>query len=179
MKDKIKVIVWGLGAMGSGIAKMVLEKEGLALVGVIDHAPTKVGQRLYDVLGLEPTAKNSSIISENPRHVLSRSGADVAVVATGSFLTEVFPQVRACVQAAVNVVTIAEEMAFPYVAEKTLAEEIDRLARANQVTVLGTGINPGFAMDFLPIVLTGVCQQVSRIHVTRTNDLSAFGKVVM
>jgi len=36
--------------------------------------------------------------------------------------------------------------------------------------VLGTGVNPGFAMDTLPIMMTAVCERVDRVHVTRVQD---------
>ena len=38
------------------------------------------------------------------------------------------------------------------------------------MAVLGTGVNPGFAMDTLPIALSAVCERVDRIVVQRLQD---------
>ncbi|HHY70794.1 MAG TPA: NADP-binding protein, partial [Thermoanaerobacterales bacterium] len=59
------------------------------------------------------------------------------------------------------------------------SEEIDRLAKEYRVTVLGTGINPGFVLDTLIIALSGVCMDVKKITARRINDLSPFGTTVM
>jgi len=40
----------------------------------------------------------------------------------------------------------------------------------SRVAVLGTGVNPGFLMDALPIMLTGVCESVQAIEVDRVQD---------
>ena len=45
-----------------------------------------------------------------------------------------------------------------------------RCAKKAKVAVLGTGVNPGFAMDALPIALTAVCERVDRIQVSRVQD---------
>ncbi len=70
-----------------------------------------------------------------------------------------------------NIVSTCEELAMPW-GQQTLARRIDALAKKHKVTVLGTGINPGFMMDTLPILLTGVCQEVKSIRVNRTVDAS-------
>jgi 4-hydroxy-tetrahydrodipicolinate reductase len=50
------------------------------------------------------------------------------------------------------------------------AKRIDALAKRARVAVLGTGVNPGFVMDALPIMLTGVCERVEAIRVDRVQD---------
>ena len=44
------------------------------------------------------------------------------------------------------------------------------MAKKVKVAVLGTGVNPGFTMDALPIALTAVCERVDAIHVDRVQD---------
>jgi 4-hydroxy-tetrahydrodipicolinate reductase len=90
------------------------------------------------------------------------------VHATTSFLKQVYPQISKALQHGVNVVSTCEELAYPYATEPELAHKLDELAKENGVTVLGTGINPGFLMDTLVITLTGVCQKIERIRATRT-----------
>ncbi|MFQ5999328.1 MAG: hypothetical protein ACE5J6_00985 [Candidatus Bathyarchaeia archaeon] len=162
---KVKVILYGVGAVGSRIAKFLLEKDGVEIVGAIDVAEDKVGKDLGEVLDIN---KQLGIaISNDPDALFSRVKADVTVHATTSFLKQVYPQIAKALEHEVNVVSTCEELAYPYMAEPKLGRKLDGLAKARGVTVLGTGINPGFIMDTLVIVLTGVCQKVERIKVVR------------
>jgi hypothetical protein len=108
-----------------------------------------------------------------------RSGADVVVVATTSFLRDVAPDVRLAVESGSNVIVSAEEAAYPWAVDQAVADEIDGLARERGVTVLGGGINPGFAFDGLVITATGPTASVSSIRVERVVDLSGFGETVL
>lgn len=171
----VKVIHWGLGAMGGGMAELTAKKEGIISVGAIDRDPNKVGKPLGEVF----EGQNLDVIIDNdPSKVLSQE-ADLVIIATGSFTKEVFPQIKEALESKKNVICIAEEMAYPQQQEPELAKEIDRIAKENGVTVLGTGINPGFVLDTLIIALTGVCTDVERIEAARINDLSPFGPTVM
>jgi 4-hydroxy-tetrahydrodipicolinate reductase len=163
--DKIKVALYGIGEVGSRIARHLLEKEGIEIVGAIDMAKDKVGKDLGEVLGL---GKRLSVkISDNPEMVLSEAKPDIAVHATGSFLKQVYPQIETCIKHGVNVVSTCEELSYPYASDLQTAKKLDALAKKHEVTVLGTGINPGFLMDTLVIALTGLCQKVEKIKVTR------------
>lgn len=175
--DGIKTVHWGLGAMGSGIAKLINEKTGLSSIGAFDRDPLKLGQDLGGVIGLG--RKLGTLVSEPPQFNFTVPGADVAIIATGSFTREVYQQIKLAVNARINVITIAEEMAFPAAREPELAGQLDALARQAGVTILGTGINPGFVLDTLVIALTGPCLKVRKITASRINDLAPFGPTVM
>jgi len=163
--EKVRIALYGIGAVGSSIAKFLLEKEGVEIVGAIDVAEDKVGKDLGEVLGV---GKRLGIaVSNDPYAVLSRVKADIMVHATASFLKQVYPQIAKALEHGVNVVSTCEELAYPYTTEPELAHKLDELAKENGVTVLGTGINPGFLMDTLVITLTSVCQNVEKIKVTR------------
>lgn len=99
--------------------------------------------------------------------VLSREKADVVIIATSSSLEKIFPTIESVVKSGSNVISICEELSFPFQYQAKLSEKIDVLAKSNNVTVVGTGINPGYLMDLLPIVLTAPCQSVKSIKVTR------------
>ena len=179
MKNKVRVIVWGLGSMGSGIAKMVLAKKGFTITGAIDMDPNKVGKKLYEILGVERTEDNDVVICRTPEEVIKEGAADIALLATASFTKVVFPQIVMCAEKGINVISTAEEMSYPKALDPELSAEMDRVAKENNVAILGTGINPGFVMDLLVIALTGVCEEVNNIKVSRVNDLACFGKAVM
>ncbi len=170
-----KVLLWGLGAMGSGMASMLLEKKDMQIVAAIDNHPDKVGKDVGELLG------SSSIgvkVTDDLREGFSHE-PDIALVVTASFVKDVFPQIKYALEENTDVITIAEEMAYPWVASEELANRIDSIARKQGKTVLGTGINPGFVLDTLIVSLTGICREIRRIHGKRVNDLAPFGPTVM
>ncbi len=173
----IRVIQWGLGAMGSGMARLMESKTGLKIVGAYDQDPQKVGQDLGDFLG---GAENGVRIQQPPNvGEMSLEQADLVVLATSSFTKDVAPQIEIALKHSLNVISIAEEMAYPWAQEPELAKHIDGLAKEYGVSVLGTGINPGFVLDTLILAMTGPCLEVDHIKATRINDLSPFGPTVM
>lgn len=163
--DKIRVISYGIGAVGTFIAKFMLEKEGVEIVGAIDTAKDKVGKDLGEVLGLN--RKIGIKISENIESALQKTKADIVVHATSSYLKDTYSQIASIVKLGVNVVSTCEELSYPYVSEPKLAKDLDTLAKKHEATVLGTGINPGFLMDTLVITLTSVCEKIEKIESTR------------
>lgn len=173
---KVKVIVWGLGAMGGGMARMILDKSGMEIVGAIASRSEKAGKDLGEVLGID--RKIGVRVSKDADEIL-KNDADIVLLATSSFVKDVYPQLQKIIESGKNVITIAEEMAYPAYKEPALALRIDKLAKENKVSVLGTGINPGFVLDTLIIALSGVCIDVRTIKARRVNDLSPFGTTVM
>ena len=107
------------------------------------------------------------------------SGADVVVIATTSFLADVAPDIRLAVESGSNVITSAEEAAFPWAVDDALARELDQLARDRGVTILGGGLNPGFAFDALVVTALGPAADVSSIRVERIVDCSGFGTSIL
>jgi 2,4-diaminopentanoate dehydrogenase len=174
---KFRVVQWGLGAMGSGMARLVLEKEGLELVGGIDMRPDYVGKDLGDVLGAG--RKLGVVVTNDPATVLDKAKVDLVVIATTSWTKEQAPDLRRILSAGINGISIAEELASPEAQSPEIAAELDALAKANGVSLLGTGVNPGFVLDLLVVTLSGVCHHVERIEASRVNDLSPYGPTVM
>jgi 4-hydroxy-tetrahydrodipicolinate reductase len=176
--ENVKVALWGFGAMGSGVARLLLQKQGVEIVSVCGRA-SNVGRDMYEVLGVDRHGKPPVIIADQPEKAFPAGCADVIVHTTDSFVKNAFEKISFAVERGFNVVSIAEEMAYPRAQHPEKAEEIDRLAKAAKVSVLGTGINPGFVMDLLILALTGTCERVDRISAKRVNDLSPFGRSVM
>src|SRR5581483_2610582 len=98
--------------------------------------------------------------------------AQLVVHATGSYVARVKPQLAQIIKAGKNIVSTCEELSNPWAQNARDAEELHKLARQYRVTVVGTGINPGFAMDTLPVALTAVGQSVARVRVKRVVDAS-------
>ncbi|MDK2886627.1 MAG: 2,4-diaminopentanoate dehydrogenase [Thermosipho sp. (in: thermotogales)] len=171
----MRIVSWGLGAMGRGIAKNIIESKNMKLVGAIDLNPDLLGKDVGEFLNIGKIGVKIS----NSKEVIEKVNPDLVVIATSSFVSDVLPQIEYAVKNHANVVTIAEEMAYPFDSHKTEAEYLDSLAKRYGVTILGTGVNPGFVLDTLIIALTGVCNRVDKIVARRINDLSPFGKTVM
>ncbi len=163
--EKIKVVLYGVGAVGTLIANFLLQKNGIEIVGAIDVAKEKLGKDLGEVLNIDKCF--GVIVSDSAEKVLLKEKPNIVVHATSSYLKDVFPQLAEIVKHGVNVVSTCEELSYPYVSELQLAEKLNLLAEKHQATVLGTGINPGFLMDTLVITLTAVCQKIEKIKAIR------------
>jgi len=137
-------------------------------VGATDLSVDQNGKDLGVVLGLNRKLRIK--VDGNPERFVKKAKADVAVLCTSSSLKAIKPQVLALVSRGINVVTTCEELAFPTPENQGPWREIDKAAVARKVTVLATGVNPGFAMDVLPLILTAPCVEVSRVSVTRVVD---------
>ncbi|PNR96685.1 2,4-diaminopentanoate dehydrogenase [Petrotoga sp. 9PWA.NaAc.5.4] len=171
-----RVAIWGFGAMGSGIARNILSKYELQLVGVHDVRTEYIGKDVGNLLGLEKTGVK---VYDNPIEMIKKTNPDLVVIATNSFISVVKDQIISILKENINVITIAEEMAHPFYTNFEAANEINNIAIRHNVSVLGTGINPGFVLDTLIIALTGACLNVKKIKAARINDLSPFGPTVM
>lgn len=175
--ENVKVIIWGLGAMGSGMAEMLLKKKGVEIVGAVGRG-SKVGKSMYDFLSVERGDRPDVIIG-SPEDVITEKAADVVLCCTDSFTKVAFDRLKFVLEKKINVVSSAEEMAYPKAQSPELAKELDRIAKENGVSILGTGINPGLIMDLLVVIMTGCCEEVEHIVSRRVNSLSPFGPVVM
>jgi len=171
-----RVLVWGLGAMGSGVARNIVKKEDLRLVGAVEKDPERTGKDLGEYLGGE---KTGSLVYSDIEKAIVETRPDIVVIATNSFVKKVLPMIEAAARHHVDILTIAEEMAFPFFSHPEESEVLENIAWRYGVSILGTGINPGFVLDLLIIAMTGVCLKVNRIEARRINDLSPFGKTVM
>ncbi len=175
----VRVAVWGFGAMGRGIAEMIAKKQGIEIVGVCDINPNIVGKDVYEILNIDRGDRPKVVVSNSMEEILKLPNIDVALLATDSFTKNAFDKIVLCLEHKVNVVSTAEELAYPQAQSPELAKKLDQIAKANGVTVLGTGINPGFILDYLILALTGTCENVESIVARRVNDLSPFGHAVM
>ncbi|HVR42829.1 MAG TPA: dihydrodipicolinate reductase [Thermoanaerobaculia bacterium] len=159
----ITVAQYGLGPIGSEIARLLTTKRWARLVAAVDIDPAKVGRDAGEVIDL---GRNVGV-TVTPR---LQTRANVVVHSTGSRLRAVRDQLLALLGSGSHVVSTCEELAFPL--DVDIREELQQVARANNVTLLGTGVNPGFVMDKLPLTLTAVCQEVETLDVIRVVDAS-------
>jgi 2,4-diaminopentanoate dehydrogenase len=159
---------FGLGPIGAAIAKQVAARSGFKIVGAIDIDPAKIGRDLGDVVGLP---KRIGVkVSGDAAKALKSSKPDVVVLCTSSSIKKVLPQIEGILKTKTAIVSTTEELSYPSYTHVRQARQIHAMAKKAKVAVLGTGVNPGFAMDALPIALTAVCQRVDRIVINRVQD---------
>ncbi len=166
--SSIKVLHFGLGPIGAAVVRQVASRPGFRIVAAVDIDPAKAGRDLGEVAGVGRALKVK--VSPDARKALKRSKPDVVVLCTSSSLKRVMPQMETILKARVPIVSTTEELAYPAGANVKLARQLDRLARKAKAAVVGTGVNPGFVMDALPITLTGVCERVDAIRIDRIQD---------
>lgn len=169
MPKPIRIVQIGLGPVGQMLTPYLAERTGLEIVGAVDIDPEKTGRDLGELcgglqrLGVEITADLDAAL---------KAGADVAVITTVSELEALHPLLEQVLSRGVDVVSTCEELSYPWQTRPGLAQKIDDLARSHDVSALGTGVNPGFLMDFLPAAATAVCRRVERIRIERVQDAS-------
>lgn len=168
-KAKTNVLQVGLGPIGCALTQLLRERSDIHIVGAIDSDPLKVGRDLGELAGLPFLGVP---VTSDIAALFRRQKVDVAVVTTTSSLVLTAEQLFQLVRCGVNVVSSCEELTYPWTTDADLAAQIDRAARENDVAVLATGVNPGFLMDYLPIVLTGICRGVRKVTVERVQDAS-------
>jgi hypothetical protein len=165
---KIRVLHVGLGPIGAAVAKQISSRAAFAIVGAVDIDPQKVGHDLGDVLGLSQRLKVR--VADDLAATITRTRPHVVVHCTSSSLKTVAPQLETILKTRTPIVSTTEELSYPWRAAKRLAAAIDAQAKKAKVAVLSTGVNPGFAMDVMPITISAVCERVDAVHVRRIQD---------
>ena len=163
-----RVMIVGLGPIGAGVARQLAARRGFKIVAAVDVDPAKAGRDLGELLGL---GKRSGVtVGDDVRLAVRKAKPEVAVLCTSSSLKSLWPQLKALLPLRVPVVSTTEELAYPWLSNRSLARRIDAAAKKAKVAVVGTGVNPGFAMDALPIALTAICERVDKVRVERVQD---------
>jgi 4-hydroxy-tetrahydrodipicolinate reductase len=166
----IRVLPVGLGPIGAGIVRQIAARKAFRLVGAVDVDEAKAGRDLGDICGLG--RKLRIPVTPDITRTIRATRPDVAILCTSSSLAGVVPEFEAVLRQKVPIVSTTEELSYPVRAHQAAARRIDALAKRSRVAVLGTGVNPGFAMDALPIALTAVCAEVTAVDVDRVQDAS-------
>ena len=166
MSNTISVIQIGLGPIGQRMLQRIVAHPRLQLVGAVDVSPVWIGldagkvSGIADPIGLPVVGSLEEVAAE----------AEVACVMTSSSLAAAAPTIQQCIARRLHVVSTCEELAFPHQTHPDIVQQLDAAAADAGVAILGTGVNPGYLMDLLPLTLTGVCERVDAIRVERYQD---------
>lgn len=168
MTDPVRVVSVGLGPIGLAAVRLLREKSSVELIGAVDIDPDKLGKDLGELLGTEEPV--GMVVDGELDAALERLRPDAVVLCTSSSLTEIEPQLLACLQRGIDVVSSCEELLVPDHQHPELAARLDEAGRQGSASVLGTGVNPGFAMDFLAVVASAVASEIHSVRCVRVVD---------
>lgn len=167
-----RVLLVGLGAAGRAVGAQLVASGRCEVVGAVDLSPEWAGEPLSSVLpGGSPRARVASRLDEAP-------DADIAFVATTSFLAQIEPLCDELLERGMDVVSICEELGFAWGVPGGAGERLDARAKLAGRTILGTGCNPGILLDTLPLLLSGLVPQVSGVRIRRTAEMSGYGGIL-
>ena len=168
---KIKVIQFGLGPIGLESLKLAAEQSWLEILGGVDIDPTKAGKTLAELTGC--AALGGANVFPSLDTLFAAVGTpDVVLHTAGSSAAASFAQMKPALERGISVASTCEELIFPALKTPDLAHDYDDLCRRTGARIAGTGVNPGFVMDILPICLTGVSREVTSLYVERVVNAS-------
>ncbi len=168
--SKIKVAQFGLGPIGIETLKLAATKPWIEIVGGIDIDPDKVGKPLSEVTG-DHSIRHAGVY-RTVEELCAKTKPDVIFHTAVSKMKAAYAQIEPIARMGISVVSSCEELLFPQLREPELAVRLDKACKDGGARVLGTGVNPGFVMDVLPVCLTGVCRNVTAVHVQRVVNAS-------
>ena len=159
----------GIGPLGAKTVRYAAERGCFNIVGAVDTDPDKAGKDIGELCGIDPFG---IAVSSSLDEAIAGKQADVALLTTVSSIIALESQVAELARAGLNIVSTCEELFFPWKTNPEVAGRIDEVCRQSNVTCAGTGVNPGYLMDLLPTILSGLCQNVEKVEVWRVQDAS-------
>jgi len=167
---RIKIAQFGLGPIGLETLKLAATKPWAEIVGGVDIDPAKIGQDLGVLTGVK--GLRGRLVWASLEELLAHCRPQVIFHTSVSKFKDAFAQIEPIARRGISVVSSCEELLFPSLRNPELAAKLDRICKKSGARVVGTGVNPGFVMDLLPVCLTGVSREVRALHVQRVVNAS-------
>ena len=167
----LRVVQWATGTVGSIALRALLERPEFELVGTYVYDPAKDGRDAGELIGLPPVGVRATTDVDE----IIALGADcVCHMPLPSFCFGEDPHrdtadICRLLAAGTNVVTTT---GFVRPRERWIRDRIDAACAAGGASLYGTGVNPGFVADVLPLALSGMAQRVDHIYLRETSDFS-------
>jgi len=164
----IKIVHMGVGPIGLATYRVLRQRPWASVLGAVDVNPDLHGKDLGSLTGGAPSG---APVCASFRDVARLGDADVVVHCAGSYLQEgAAEQILQALAWGANVVSTCEELSYPWFHHPAEARRIDDAAKAAGLTVLATGVNPGFAMDALALYASGISEAVTGVRVHRAQE---------
>jgi len=139
----------------------------------------QLGTTVAQILAEVPQHTVLGVFGRNDRQTALTSGADVVIIATTTKFKDVASDVELAVQSGSHVLVSSEECAYPWAVDRALADSLDTLAKSKNVSISGTGVNPGLIFDSLVLTLLGAAPRGCTVAVRRTVSIAGFGATVL
>lgn len=159
----LRVVVWGTGNVGRPAIRAVVSHHQLELAGVVVSSPEKLGVDAGELAGIAETG----VRAVSDIAPLLESGVDAVVYAATSDTrpAEAFGEMLQCLRAGASVVSPGFYPAqLPVCAPPPVLELVDEACGAGSSSFFVSGVDPGWAMDILPLFLSGVCADIREIR---------------
>jgi 2,4-diaminopentanoate dehydrogenase len=166
----IKIAQFGLGPIGLETLRLAATRPWAEIVGGIDIDPAKIGKDLGELIGIKDLRRRR--VYGSLQDLVAHTKPDIIFHTAVSKFKDAFQQIEPMARQGISVVSSCEELLFPQLREPKLAAKLNQICRANGARVVGTGVNPGFVMDVLPVCMTGVSREVRAVHVQRVVNAS-------
>lgn len=173
MERNIKCIIIGEGNMGMEAVRCMVDK-GMEIIGGIDKNPALLGRDIGEIAGIAPLGV---VIEQDISALLERVRPDVAFLSTETEFEKLEFFCQKCAEYHVNVVTIGEDIFYPWDYKPALSEEMDALFKKNGVTLYSTGIQEVWLAG-LGLIAGGTCKKVNSVTVSSLLPLNDMGLVV-
>ena len=162
-EQKQRVAVWGTGNVGRPAIRAIAAHRDLELVGVVVANPEKVGRDAGELAGIAPlgvaaTADTAIALADDVDCVFYAATADTRPMeAYGDLLT--------LVGAGRNVVSTSfYPLLHPPTAPRELMDLIEPACAQTGASVFVSGIDPGWALDILPALVSGVGAGITELR---------------
>lgn len=158
-----RVVLWGTGNVGRPAIRAIQSHAELELAGVIVANPNKVGRDAGEFAGIA----NTGILATSDTSIALGDDIDAVVYAVNADFRpiESLQEVAACLRAGKNVVSTAfYPLLHPPSAPIELQQMLGGACTAGNSSVFVSGIDPGWALDILPLLLGGVSADITQIR---------------
>ncbi|MBU3917116.1 hypothetical protein KKA14_16405 [bacterium] len=160
---KYKVIQWASGAMGKTCLRAIIDHPDLELVGLFVYSDSKAGRDVGDLLHIDPIGVTAT---KNINDILALD-ADV-VVHTARIqppYTHHNQDICRLLASGKNVISINGH-SYPGYWGQEYVNTIETACQTGKSTLFGTGLNPGFIVEKIATVATGLCNRIDHIFVS-------------
>ncbi|RJL25148.1 dihydrodipicolinate reductase [Bailinhaonella thermotolerans] len=168
-----RVIQWATGAVGGYSLRSVISRPWLELAGVLVFDPKKAGRDAGELVGAGPTG----VVTTADVHEIMAIPADCVLHMplpapfAGGSRTDDVETICALLRSGKNVITTTG-FVYPQAYGRGLVERLEEACREGGTSLHGTGINPGFMCDLLPLALSGLCVRLDHIYARECSDFS-------
>ncbi|WAL67331.1 diacylglycerol kinase [Amycolatopsis cynarae] len=170
-----RVVQWSTGNVGRHAIAGIDAHPGLELAGVWVSDPAKAGREAGELaglgreLGITATGDADALLALRPDCVVYTAMAD-------DRLPEALEDLKRFLRAGINVVSSSPVfLQFPTgVVPPEVTDPVREAAAEGGASLWVNGVDPGFANDWLPLVLTGVCERIDQVRCLEILDYSTY-----